>query len=161
MARGGGPGFRDRSRAEIEALWDARAMGASTRQLGIQFDTSHSSIERFLAHTGGMRPAKWKNPDRLLTLEERFRIKEMLLERASIRGIAAALGRAPSTISREIKRGSNRGRRSDYRPIGGQRKAVDNRLRPKPLKIPSDPALLAAVQKGLDPNEQGGDALGQ
>jgi IS30 family transposase len=39
-----------------------------------------------------------------LSLEERDRITEMLAEGASLRAIAAALGRSPATISREVKR---------------------------------------------------------
>lgn len=150
MERVGSSGFRDRPRAEIEAFWDARAMGASASQLGVQFDTNHATIGRFLARSGGIRPEKWKNLDRLLTLEERFQIKEMLIEGASIRSIAATIGRAPSTISREIKRGSPLGHRAGYQALKSHRIAVANRERPKPLKITSDPALLAAVQKGLN-----------
>jgi len=146
----GRPSLRDRSRAEIEAFWDARAMGASVELLADTFRLGKASVLRTLAETGGIRPAKWKDPDRYLTVEERFRIKEMLLEKASIRSIAKTLGRAPSTISREVKRGSARGKRSEYRAMRGNRIASENRRRPKPLKIPSDPRLLAAVQGGLD-----------
>jgi IS30 family transposase len=125
-------------------------MGVPTRELADAFGTSHISINRLVAETGGIRPAKWKDPDRFLTLEERFRMKELLVEKVSLRTIAAALGRAPSTISRELKRASTSGSRADYRPLGGHRRAVEKRRRPKPLKIASNPDLLAAVQEGLD-----------
>lgn len=125
-------------------------MGATSRQLAERFGTNHVSVGRFLEHAGGMKPQKWKNLDRLLTLEERFKIKEMLIEGASVRAIASAVGRAPSTISREIARGSARGTRSRYSPLRGQRASAENRRRPKPLKISSDLGLLSAVQQGLD-----------
>ncbi len=38
------------------------------------------------------------------TVEEREKIQEMLWQKASIRTIAIALGRSPSSVSREIKK---------------------------------------------------------
>ena len=125
-------------------------MGVSHRDLAKQFGVSPHAIDAYVASRGGLAPQRWKDPDRFLTLEERFRIKEMLVEKASIRSIAKALGRAPSTISRELKRANPTGFRSRYRPVRAQRLAIDARARPKPLKIASSPALLGAVQQGLD-----------
>ena len=39
-----------------------------------------------------------------LSLEERDRITEMMADGASLREVAATLGRSPATISREVKR---------------------------------------------------------
>ncbi|WP_232820188.1 IS30 family transposase [Brachybacterium sp. YJGR34] len=125
-------------------------MGLSSRELSVSFETSHATVNRFVAAAGGIRPQRWKDPDRLLTLEERFQIEEMVQEGASLRAIGKALGRAPSTISREIKRSVGDQPRTRYRPVAGHRQAVENRRRPKPLKIPSDPELLGDVQAGLD-----------
>lgn len=83
-------------------------------------------------------------------MEERFKIKELLVEGLSLREIAKQLKRSPSTISREVARASIEGTRGRYSPVFGERMAVINRSRPKPLKIPSDPVLLAEVQAGLD-----------
>jgi IS30 family transposase len=85
-----------------------------------------------------------------LTVLERFRIKEMLQEQKSYREIGRVLGRAASTISREVKRGGGDQYRSRYKPSQGTRRAWDNRRRPKPLKITSDPQLLAIIQQMLD-----------
>jgi IS30 family transposase len=85
-------------------------------------------------------------------LEERFRIKELLVQGCSLRHIARVLGRSPSTISREVKAGGEgqSTRRSQYSPTTGQRRAWIKRRRPKPLKIPSNPRLRALVQAGLE-----------
>ncbi len=48
-----------------------------------------------------------------ITLEERYAINVMRKQRYSIRAIARELGRAPSTISRELRRNVRwRGRRA-------------------------------------------------
>ena len=50
-----------------------------------------------------------------LGLEERIEIARLSGEGASIRKIAAALGRAPSSIARELKR--NTGSQVGYQPL--------------------------------------------
>src|SRR4029434_2987745 len=53
-----------------------------------------------------------------LSLEERCEIARLQAEGRSIGQIAAALDRAPSTISREVRR--NRGRQGGYQPSYAQ-----------------------------------------
>lgn len=92
-------------------------------------------------------------PSRYLTEDERVHIADRLREEATIRQIAAELGRSPSTISREARR--NRTVLHDYgtwyyRPHAAQRRADARRPRPKRRKITSNPELLDAVQVMLD-----------
>jgi IS30 family transposase len=83
---------------------------------------------------------------RTLTVEERIRIADLRLARWSVRAIAGELGRAPSTVSRELRRnGYARG----YWPHAAQRKAEARRARPKAGKIGSCPRLWQAIQDGL------------
>ncbi len=138
------------SEAWVRALWNARAMGVGFRDLPGVIDSNRTTVRSYLNLTGGIAPRPWKDPDRLLTLEERFRIKELLVEGRSLRHIARVLERSPSTISREIRRGSDGTSRSRYRPTQGHRVSWERRRRPKDLKIPSNPHLLALVQAGLD-----------
>ncbi|WP_189260149.1 IS30 family transposase, partial [Lentzea flava] len=63
--------------------------------------------------------------------------------------IAAELGRAPSTISREIKLNAHPGS-GDYRPHAAQDRAEARRPRPKTGKIAACPALRDLVQGMLD-----------
>jgi IS30 family transposase len=125
-------------------------MGAGVRDIAVQIGSNRTTLLRYLNTTAGIDPGPWKDPDRLLTLEERFRIKELLVEGCSLRHIARVLGRSPSTISREVKRGGGGRGRRDYRPTQGQRISWISRRRPKPLKIASNPRLQVLVQSGLD-----------
>jgi transposase, IS30 family len=86
---------------------------------------------------------------RYLCEADRIHIADRLRERATIRAIAAELGRSPSTVSREIRRNRHpvNGR---YRPFAAQARAGDRRPRPKPRKISQNPVPRAAVQAGLD-----------
>ena len=64
----------------------------------------------------------------------------------SLRAIAAQLGRAPSTISREVVRGGGRDR---YRGTVSDQAAWDRALRPKPCKLACHPALRRTVSRKL------------
>jgi IS30 family transposase len=61
--------------------------------------------------------------------------------------IAARIGKAPSTVSREV---AANGGRHDYRAWGGHVRAQEQARRPKPAKMASCPALLAQVAEGLE-----------
>lgn len=64
---------------------------------------------------------------RYLSQHERFLVADLRREGASIRAIAAELGRAPSTVSRELRR--NTGPDKAYRPFEAHRQAVARRAR--------------------------------
>ncbi|MFJ2903761.1 IS30 family transposase [Streptomyces sp. NPDC087212] len=90
-------------------------------------------------------------PSRYLREADRIHIADRLRENASVRQIAAELGRSPSTISREIRRNGAlwRGRDWTYRPHAAQRRAEERRPRPKPGKIGQNPELRDFVQHHL------------
>ena len=88
----------------------------------------------------GSKPLGGKNPferaprsGRYLSEEERLRIADLRLGGAGIRRIAAELGRAPSTISRELARNSSQ--RRTYRPYAAEKRCRDRAQRPKPRKL--------------------------
>ncbi|MFG2919154.1 IS30 family transposase [Kitasatospora sp. NPDC048298] len=91
-------------------------------------------------------------PSRYLREDERIHIADRLREKATIRQIAAELGRSPSTVSREIRRNRTDGARGQwhYRPHAAQARSDARRPRPKPRKILSNPELWDAVQAMLD-----------
>ncbi|MGW6159484.1 IS30 family transposase, partial [Streptomyces sp. NPDC055144] len=98
------------------------------------------------------RPLPTQGPSRYLRQDDRLFIADRLQERASVRRIAAELGRSPSTISREIRRNSatdSRGNRH-YRPHAAQVSADERRPRPKPGKIGCNPELRAFIQDRLN-----------
>lgn len=90
-------------------------------------------------------------PSRYLREADRIHIADRLREKATVRMIAAELGRSPSTISREIRR--NRTVLPDgrwyYRPHAAQRRADKRRPRPKAAKIGQNPELRNFIQDHL------------
>src|SRR5690606_28694178 len=106
------------------------------------FDRNHSSVQRILAESGGIRPAQRRRSARVLSLAEREEISRGMAAGQSMRAIAASLGRAPSTVSRELQR--NEGRQS-YRANQADQAAWDRARRPKPCKLLQHPGLARQV----------------
>lgn len=133
--------------AEQKALmWDRWQKGESLEQIAQLFDRHHPSIERILAETGGIRPPP-RNRSRLaLTLAEREEISRDVVLGNSIRSIAGSLGRAPSTISREIRRN---GGLSHYRANLADEAAWEHARRPKICKLVENRALARIVGSKL------------
>ncbi|MFI7050962.1 IS30 family transposase [Streptosporangium canum] len=87
-------------------------------------------------------------PSHYLREDERIHIADRAREKASIREIARELGRAPSTISREVRR-NRHPTNGQYRPHAAQARADARRPRPKPSKIGQNPELRAYIQDHL------------
>lgn len=79
---------------------------------------------------------------------ERMHIADRVREKASVRQIAHELGRAPSTVSREIRR-NRHPINGQYRPYAAQAHADARRPRPKPSKMGQNPELRAYIQQHL------------
>ncbi|GAB7186623.1 IS30 family transposase [Kitasatospora sp. Ki12] len=94
-------------------------------------------------------PVALSGPSRYLREDERIHITDRLREKATVRAIAAELGRSPSTISREIRRNRHPGN-GQYRPHAAQARADARRPRPKPAKIGQNPELREFIQHRLD-----------
>ena len=101
-------------------LLHREAEGADVGSLGI------------FAATGGIRPRARSRLRLALTMAEREEISRGVIAGYSIRVIAGKLGRAPSTVSREIRR--NGGRRR-YRANKADEAAWDRARRPKTCKL--------------------------
>ncbi len=127
-------------------MWDRWQKGESMNAIGRLFDRGHSSIQRILLEMGGLPPAPRTRSRLSLTLAEREEISRGVVAGHSLRLIAASLGRAPSTISREINR--NGGRR-DYRASKADQAAWDRAHRPKRCKLVEHRALARIVAKKL------------
>ena len=127
-------------------MWDRWKQGESLESIARLFDRHHPSIERIIRGHGGIRPPKRRRSLAALTLEEREEISRGIATGCSLRSIAAALGRAPSTISREIKRnGDPRG----YRASQADQAAWDRGHRPKICKLVENRALARIVARKL------------
>jgi len=84
---------------------------------------------------------------RFLSLLDRERIRDLSASGTSIRSIASALLRAPSTISRELHR--NRTATGTYEPYAAHRSAAGRRPRPKAAKLVHREKLRDYVQEKL------------
>lgn len=84
---------------------------------------------------------------RYLSLSERERIRDLTATGSSIRSIAAALHRSPSTVSRELRRnGTHAG---TYEPYAAHRTAAGRRPRPKDSKLTYRQQLREFVKEKL------------
>jgi IS30 family transposase len=127
-------------------MWDRWRKGDTMHQIAGLFDRFHSSVHRILAETGGIRPAERRRSKSALTLTEREEISRAIVAGSSIRSIATALGRAPSTISRELRRNGGLG---SYRASSADQAAWDRAHRPKVCKLVQNRALAHAVASKL------------
>ena len=127
-------------------MWDRWRKGESLNAIARHFGRSHSSIQGVFAPTGGIRPPQRQRPRRALTLPEREEISRGVVAGQSMRWIAASLGRAPSTVSREINR--NCGRRQ-YRACKADQAAWDRAHRPKTCKLAENRELARIVAEKL------------
>ncbi len=127
-------------------MWDRWQKGESLNSIARHFGRSHSSIQGVLARTGGIRPPRRRRSRLALTLCEREEISRGVVAGQSLRFIAATLGRAPSTVSREINR--NGGRRG-YRASQADQCAWHRAHRPKTCKLVKNRALAWVVAQKL------------
>src|SRR6478752_9996989 len=127
-------------------MWDRWQKGESLQKLDRLFDRNHSSIQKILAQTGGIRPAQRCRSRLALTLAEREEISRAVVAGHSIRSMATSLDRAPSTISREIKRNGGPGY---YRASQADHAAWDRACRPKTCKLAEHRTLACKVAEKL------------
>lgn len=127
-------------------MWDRWQKGESLHSIARLFDRNHGTVAGILSRTGGIRPAPRRRSRLALTLAEREEISRSVVAGCWIRSIAATLGRAPSTVSREIHRNGGRGR---YRASEADQAAWDRARRPKACKLVHNRALACIVGKKL------------
>lgn len=127
-------------------MWERWKQGWTLHEIGKLFDRPHTSIHQILAATGGFRPPQRARSPAALTLAEREEISRAMVAGESIRSTAARLGRAPSTISREIKRN---GGCDGYRASLADAAAWDRARRPKTCKLRNNRALARLVAEKL------------
>src|SRR5215469_16568742 len=92
------------SEAQKAIMWDRWRRGETLHHIAQLFDRGHSSIQRILSETGGFRRPPRLRSRLALSLTVREEISRGVVGCRSMRAMAALLGRAPSTLSREIRR---------------------------------------------------------
>lgn len=127
-------------------MWERWRKGESLQQIAQLFDRNHSSVQRILAETGGIQPKQRRRSSLALNLAEREEISRSVVAGDSIRAIANRLGRAPSTISRELKRN---GGMQGYRANNADQLAWERAHRPQICKLVRNRELAQVVASKL------------
>jgi IS30 family transposase len=135
------------SDVERQRIAELLAEGAPIWRLHQEINRSRHAIRR--AVIALHRPAR-REPRRSplrLSLAEREEISRGLVAGESLRGIACRLGRAPSTVCRDV---AANGGRERYRACAADRRAVRLLRRPKPAKLALCPRLRQVVEGKLE-----------
>jgi transposase, IS30 family len=143
VAKLGRPGMSDAKRGLLWRLW---GNGQSFSEISRAIGHPPGSIFTVIKQTGGYVPPPRRRRPGSLTLAEREEISRGLARGDSLRRIAHGLGRAPSTVSREIAR--SRGMRR-YRAIDADDRAWRRARRPKRCLLAAKPALRQYVADRL------------
>jgi IS30 family transposase len=119
--------------AQKAELWERWKSGSSAAAISRALDRRNKTgVLRIVTLHGGIAPAPHRRALAALRLEEREEISRGIAVGQSIRQIALGLGRAPSTVSRELRRN---GGRQCYRANQADMRAWERALRPKPCRL--------------------------
>ena len=142
-------------RAEQERFWRAIATGLSSEDAALKAGVPQDAGYRFFRKAGGMPPAVFRSSakpvsGRYLSLAEREEIALLNVQGRSMQEIGRRLGRAASTISRELDRNAaTHGGGMAYRATTAQWHADRSARRPKPTKLALNVALRTYVEDRL------------
>jgi IS30 family transposase len=143
MARRGRPGLSAKQKAE---LWQRWKNGESLSDIGRALGKHAASVFGVLRTHGGICPRTRRRSRLALTVRDREEISRGLAAGCSMRHIAAAINRPPSTVSREITRN---GGRTGYRAAMADEAAWDRARRPKRCRLASHAELRHLVAEKL------------
>lgn len=130
-------------------LWERWKRGESSQDIARALGKFRGSIYSVLSSSGGIPPSTRRRSRWALDLSEREEISRGLAEGQSMRVIASSIQRAPSTVSREIRR--HRGRER-YRAAEADQRAWDRAHRPKPCRLAIHRRLQKIVARKLSVN---------
>jgi IS30 family transposase len=131
---------------EKREIWRRYRGGASLRAIHQALGRAGRTVWQFVASSGGMPPVERTRSPLRLSLAEREEISRGLVADESCRAIARRIGRAASTVSREV---TGHGGRLHYRACDADRAAWQHARRPKPAKLALHPRLRALVAAKL------------
>jgi IS30 family transposase len=94
--------YRPFTEAEKELIWDRHQAGVPVKRIAREMGRQNVSLRMLISRSGGIRPRPRVRSDLHLSFDEREEISRGLAVGWSLRVIAAGLGRAPSTVCREV-----------------------------------------------------------
>jgi IS30 family transposase len=136
-------------------FWAFIAAGLSSEDAAMKVGVSQPVGFRWFRQAGGMAPSHLSPSaeppsGRYLSFAEREEIALWRAQGLGVREAARRLGRAASTISRELRRNAaTRGGALEYRATAAQWHAERAARRPKRAKLAANPALRTYVQDRL------------
>ncbi|HET9271484.1 MAG TPA: IS30 family transposase [Vicinamibacterales bacterium] len=129
-----------------DEVWQRWRGGASASEIGRAVGRTSQRVFQILVARGGVAPRPRQRSARVLSLAEREEISRGLAAGTSVRQIGRQLGRAASTVSREVRR---HGGRRQYRAQTADRRAWRAAQRPKPCRLAEHPRLRQVVATKL------------
>ena len=141
-----GQHYRRLSAGDRAALWTRWQRGETLLEISAALGTWKANVWSEVQRRGGLVPPPRRRAARVLQCAEREEISRGLAAGESLRRIARRVGRAPSTISREIRRHGGAGR---YRARAADAAAWAHARRPKRCRLAQDRALCRLVAQGL------------
>ena len=132
--------------ADRAQLWARFRAGDTLAEIAAALGRHPGTVQAVVRATGGVAPRPRQRAAHALTAEERETIARLVEHDTSVRGIARALGRPPSTVSRELARN---GGRAHYRAVAAEQRAWAAGRRPKVPRLAREPALCARVAAKL------------
>ena len=133
--------------AEKAEIWRAVAAGESYRGIARRLNRSGCAVRWLVTRAGGFAPPPARRSELRLSLAEREEISRGVVAGATFVAIATGLGRAASTVSREVQ--AHGGRRR-YRAHLADAEALAAMARPKVSKMAGCPRLRAEVEARLE-----------
>ncbi len=136
-----------------DEYWQLLATGVGTVEACTRVGIGRKTGYRWRAERGGLPPLRQpegQSSGRYLSLLERQRIATLRRQDVTIREIARRLQRAPSTISRELRRNTGPHDRGGYDGDLAHHRARERLTRPRGGRLLTDPVLCDAVQGKLD-----------
>jgi IS30 family transposase len=138
---------RPLSEAEVAAITAGAAEGLSPADIAERLGRHPGTVSKVLSRGHGRQAYAWCPSPARLSLAEREQVMVGLSHGASLRAIAAGIGRSPSTVSREV---AANGGRAAYAAWSAHGRAAAEARRPKVAKLATCPQLAAQVAEWLE-----------
>ena len=135
------------SRAQQEELWRRWKRHETLAMIGAALACSRLGVYSVVRRQGGIAPPPRRRARWALSLAEREEISRGIAAQRSVRAMAGVLRRAPSTISREIRR---HGGRTHYRATRAEERAWRRARRPKVCRLRAHGRLCSIVAAKLE-----------
>ena len=139
--------YKKFSPLEVEAMWARWQQGEALIEISEALGHPKTTILWKIERAGGLRPRERHRAAGALSLAEREEISRGVVAGDGVRAIARRLGRAPSTVSRELRRHAPAP--AAYRACRADEAAWEHARRPKPCRLAQHRRLRQLVEQKL------------